>query len=471
MGSGSNTGSGATTRKGIRVPHTLVLLFAMQVLALVATWLLPSGQYESAPDDSGRELIVPGTFHWVDESPTLAVTDLLMAIPRGMADAQGVIFFVLIVGGVLALIRRTLAIEALLGRILQRFGKRTGVLIFLPMFVFAVGASTFGMAVEFITIVGLLITFCLAMRLDAMTAVGILIVGYGIGYGAAAMNPFTVLVAQDIAGLTPGSGMGLRLIIFLPLLLLGFHHVYRYSKRVIADPGQSLVLDVPEAQHLHPPDDYPPLTTQRLLVLLAMLTTIMVLVGGVIALGWYLVELSALFLALGLVVTVIGRIRPDDAAQTFGNGTAELVMTALLIGFARGIAVILEDGEVLYTIVHGLSVPLTLVGAELSVIGMLLMQSVLNFFVPSGSGQAFVTMPLMAPMSDLLGISRQTAVLAFQFGDGFANMVVPTNAVLMGILGVAGVPYDRWLRFVGPLILKLMLAAACILVVAVWIDY
>lgn len=465
----SNTsGSGSWS---IKVPHTLVLLFAMQVLALVATWLLPAGQYETRADEAGRELVVPGTFHWMDESPTLSPAALLMAIPRGLADAQGVIFFVLIVGGVLAIIRRTEAIEALLGRILQRFGEQTGILIFLPMFVFAVGASTFGMAAEFITIVGLLITFCLAMRLDAMAAVGILIVGYGIGYGAAAMNPFTVLVAQDIAGLAPGSGMALRLVIFLPLLLLGFHHVYRYARGLLDNSSPGLVHDVPEAQHEHPPETYPPLTRRRLMVLLAMLATIIALVAGVIWFDWYLTELSALFLALGLAVALIGRIGPNDAARTFGNGTADLVMTALLIGFARAIAVILEDGEVLYTIVHGLSLPLTMVGAELSVIGMLIMQSVLNFFIPSGSGQAFVTMPLMAPMADLLDISRQTAVLAFQFGDGFANMVVPTNAILMGILGVAGVPYDRWLRFIAPLMLKLLLAASLILVLAVWIGY
>lgn len=462
-------GSGSTT--GWRVPHTLVLLFAMQVLALIATWLLPAGQFDTRTNDAGRELVIPGTFHWAEDSPLLGPGDLLMAIPRGLADAQDVIFFVLIVGGVLALIRRTGAIEALLGRILQRFGRHTGVLIFLPMFVFAVGSSTFGMAVEFITIVGLLITFCLAMRLDAMAAVGVVVVGYGIGYGAAATNPFTVMVAQDIAELAPGSGMGLRLVIFPPLLLLGFHHVYRYARRILRDPASSLMHGLPESQDHQAPDSYPPLTRMRLLVLLAMLATVLVLVAGVIQFGWYLIELSALFLALGLAVAVIGRINPNEAAHTFGAGTSDLVMTALLIGFARAVAVILEDGEVLYTIVHGLSLPLGQVGAELSVIGMFLMQSVLNFFIPSGSGQAFVTMPLMAPMADLLEISRQTAVLAFLFGDGFANMVVPTNAVLMGILGVAGVPYDRWLRFIAPLMLKLFLAASAILVVAVWIGY
>ncbi|MBC53444.1 MAG: short-chain fatty acid transporter [Gammaproteobacteria bacterium] len=443
----------------------------MQVLALVITWVLPAGEFETTLNDAGRELVVPGTFALLEESPSLSVVDLLTAVPRGMADSQGVIFFVLIVGGVLAVIRHTGAIEALLGRILQRFSTRTGLLIFFPMFAFAVGASTFGMAVEFITLVALLMTFCLAMRLDAMTAVGILVVGYGIGYGAAAMNPFTVMVAQDVAGLPPGSGIALRLAIFLPLLLLGFHHVYRYAQRVKADPSASLVYDLRHEHAEASVEDYPPLTTTRKLVLLVMVLGIMTLVAGVIFYGWYLTELSALFVALGIITAIVARITPDDTAVAFSKGVTDLAATALLIGMARGIALILEDGDVLYTIVHGLSVPLTMVGAELAVVGMLMMQSLLNFFIPSGSGQAYVTMPLMAPMSDLLGISRQTAVLAYQFGDGFTNMIIPTNGILMGILGIAGIPYDRWFRFLMPLMLKLFLASAVILIGAVWFGY
>lgn len=457
--------------RSVKMPHTLVLLFAMQVLALVMTWVLPSGGFDSRTDEEGQELVIPGTFSWLEKSPVLTPADLLTAVPRGMADAQGVIFFVLIVGGVLAVIRSTGAIEAMLGRVLQRFSHRMGWLLFLPMLAFALGASSFGMAVEFLAITGLLLMFCLALRLDAMTAAGVLVVGYGIGYGAAAMNPFTVLVAQDIAGLAPGSGMGLRLVIFLPLLLLGFHHVYRYAKKVRGNPGASLVHDVPVPDLEREPREYPPLTASRRLVLLAMVLALLVLVTGVIRYSWYITELAALFLALGIAVAVIGRISPDETARSFGRGASDLVTTALVIGFARAIALILEDGQVLHTIVHGLSQPLSAVGAELSVIGMLLMQAVLNLFIPSGSGQAFVTMPLMAPMADLLGISRQTAVLAYQFGDGFANMVVPTNPILMGILGVLGVPYERWLRFIAPLMLKLLLAASAILVAAVWLAY
>jgi uncharacterized ion transporter superfamily protein YfcC len=174
---------------------------------------------------------------------------------------------------------------------------------------------------------------------------------------------------------------------------------------------------------------------------------------------------------MGVLAALIGRIAPSDSARVFCEGAAGMTTTALLIGFARGIALILEDGQVLHTVVHGLATPLTTVGAEASAVGMLVIQTLLNFFIPSGSGQALATMPIMVPISDLVGVSRQVAVLAYQFGDGFSNMIVPTNAILMGILGIAGIPYDRWLRFVAPLMGKLLVACAVILVGAVVFGY
>jgi len=198
--------------------------------------------------------------------------------------------------------------------------------------------------------------------------------------------------------------------------------------------------------------------------LISFIVALGVAVYGIRYHGWYLTELGAAFLILGIVAALIGRIGPSLMAKEFVIGARELTETALLVGVARGIALIMEDGEILHTIVNALSVPLGMVGPELSAVGMMIMQTILNLFVPSGSGQAFVTMPLMAPLSDLLGVSRQIAVQAFLFGDGFANMIVPTNAVLMGILGMAGVPYDRWFRFCFPLLLKLLAFAALCMV-------
>jgi uncharacterized ion transporter superfamily protein YfcC len=452
-----------------RVPHTLVLLFAIMVLAWASTWVLPQGRFQTVEDDKGHALVVPGTYAHVDERVQLSPLALFTVVPRALAAAQDIIFFVLIVGGAIAVLRATGMIDAMLGAILRRIGHSPGLLIGIGMAVFAAGSGAIGVAEEYIPFAAMLIALCLAMRMDAITAMGIMVGGYGIGYGVAALNPFTVQVAQGVAGLAPTSGIGFRLALFLPFVAIGVHHVYRYAMRVAADPSQSLMVGIAPV-HL-PPTEYPPLDGRRLAVFLMVVAVLVLMVWGIIARGWYLVELGALFLGLAVFAGLVGRLGADGTAKRFGEGAAELATTALLIGFARSIALLLEDGQVLHTIVNGLAGPLQMVGAHAAAVGMLLIQTVLNFFIPSGSGQAFVTMPIMAPLGDLVGVSRQTSVLAYQFGDGLSNMIVPTNIVLMSILGIAGIPYDRWLRFIWPLLLKLLAAAAVTMVIAVTIGY
>ncbi len=457
--------------KTFRVPHTLVLMFAMMVVALALTWILPAGSFDTELTDTGREMVVPGTFETMDEeAPTLSPWALFTVVPRALADAQGIIFFVLIIGGALAVIRQTGAIDALLDRIIARFGNLPSALILVGMLAFGIASATLGMAEEYIPFAAILIALCVAMRMDTVTAIGIMVVGYGIGYGVAVINPFTLLVAQEVAELQPGSGMWYRLSLWVPFFAVGFHHVWRYARRVQADPANSLVADIEAAQPPQPTEQ-PPLDGRRQLVLLATLGALVALVIGIALFDWYLVELGAVFLVLAIIAGLIGGLKLDGIADSFTRGAAELAGTAILIGFARSIALLLEDGLVLHTIVNALATPLSMVPAELSAVGMLFIQSVLNLFIPSGSGQAFVTMPLMAPIGDLVGVSRQVSVLAFQFGDGFMNMIVPTNPVLMGIIGLAGIPYDRWFRFMFPLIVKLFALGALALMVAVWIGY
>jgi uncharacterized ion transporter superfamily protein YfcC len=386
-----------------------------------------------------------------------------------MQASADIIFFVLIVGGAVAVMRATGVIDALLGSVLRKVGHSPALLVSIGMAVFAAGSSAIGVAEEYIPFAAMLVSLCLAMRMDAMVAMGILIGGYGIGYGVAALNPFTVQVAQGVAGVAPTSGIGFRLALFLPFLAIGIHHVWRYAQRVKADPSTSLMVGV---ESKHPvPTEYPPFNARLLGVLAVLLMALALMVWGIASQGWYLVELGALFLGLSLLVGLLGGLGADGTARSFGEGASELATTAVLIGFARSIALILEDGQVLHTVVNTLSIPLSLVGAHAAAVGMMLIQTLINFFIPSGSGQAFVTMPIMAPLGDLVGVSRQISVLAYQFGDGLSNMLVPTNIVLMSILGVAGVPYDRWFRFAAPLLLKLVLAAAVAMIVAVAIDF
>ncbi len=457
-------------RRRWRVPHTLVLLFAMIVLAYVGTFLLPQGEFQRATTEAGKEVVVPGSYTALAEPLVLPLHAILTAIPRGLGASQDIIFFVFIIGGALAVIRATGTIDSFLGLALDKFGHRPGLLIAGGMGVFAIGSSTLGMAEEYIPFVPILLTLCVAMKLDAVTAIAIIVVGYGVGYGTAAINPFTVVVAQEIAGVAPTSGAWFRLVLLVPFWLVGFHHVFRYSQRVARDRQQSIVADipapVPESQ-----GDPPKVSGLHVAILALTVAAIAVLVYGISTWHWYLQEMGAMFLGLTLVVALVGRLGADEAAKAFAVGASELTTTALLIGFARAIKIILEDGMVIDTIIDGVAAPLAAAGPELASIGMFVFQSVLNFFIPSGSGQAYVTMPIMTPLADLTQVPRQVAVLAYQLGDGLTNMLVPTNPVLVGILGMGAIPWDRWVRFLLPLMVKLWALCAIALLVGVWIGY
>ena len=459
-----------------RVPHTLVLLFGMIVLAWGLTLALPPGEFERVTNEAGREQVVPGSYAPLEGVERLPPTEIFTAIPRGFVAASEIIFFILIIGGMFGIFRATGAADAAIGAMLRRFGGRPGLLLGGTMAVFAFGSATIGMAEEYIPFVPLLVVLTAALGMDAIVAVGVMAVGYGVGYGAALINPFTVFIAQDVAGVPQGSGLEYRALLLLLFLALGFHHVWRYARRVQADPSSSLLAGVPTedtpAVAAGPDAGHDvPLTGRHRLVLLSLLAALVLLIYGLEAWHWYLVEMGALFLGLCVVMALVSRLSADDAAREFGVGASELTMTALLVGFARTIEVVLSDGRVIDTIVAGMAAPLERLGPELAAVGMFAVQSVFNLFVPSGSGQAYVTMPLMAPLADLVGVTRQTAVLAFQFGDGFTNILVPTNPVLIGILAIAGVPYLTWVRFLMPFMIKVWLLGSAALVAAVLIGF
>ncbi len=456
--------------KKFKVPHTLVLLFLMMTFAYLLTWILPSGSFEMAENASGHKTVVPGTYQVSETDINLPLWSLFTVIPRAMAEAQGIIFFLFLIGGSIAVLRSTGAIDAALGKVLKRYSHRPALLLFMSSAAFMLGSSTIGMAEEYIPLVLILITLCVALKMDTVSAVGSMVIGYGIGYGTALFNPFTVLVAQGVAEVPPTSGWAFRLALFAPFMLIGFHHLWKYASKVRQDPKNSLVYGIKEAQ---PPEvtEYPSMDKSKMAVLLITFVALIGMVIGIAKYGWYFTELGAMFFILAIVFAIVSKQKFDDAAKTFTQGAAELTGTALLIGFARSIELILSDAQVLHTVVNGLATPLSQLGAEVAAVGMLIIQSVLNFFIPSGSGQAYVTMPIMAPIADIVGVSRQVAVLAYQMGDGFMNMIVPTNAVLMGIIGMCGIPYSKWFKFIAPLILKLFIAGSIALIVAVLIGY
>ena len=453
-----------------KMPHTLTLLFFLMVAALFATWIIPQGQFETELVN-GREVVLPGTYEVAEDREFMNPVELFLSVPRAFADAQAIIFFLFIIGGVLAIIRKTGTVDALLGRLLENLGGRPAVLIFLVVFVFAFASSVMGASAEYIPFVLILAALCRTMKMDTMTAVGIIVAGYGIGYGAAAFNQYTVIVAQDIAQIDTYSGWGVRIALLLPFVMIGAHHVWSYASRVQADPSVSLMAGIEPEDRADIVTDYPALSLKHVIIIIGFMTALAVSVWGIATRGWYLYELGAAFLIVGIFTAFVGKIGPSLTAKEFVDGAKDLTETALLVGIARGIALIMEEGQILHSIVYAMSVPLSYGGAETAAVGMMIMQTVMNFFVTSGSGQAFLTMPLMVPLGDILGVSRQVAVQAYLYGDGFANMIVPTNPVLMGIRGMASVPYDKWFRFCLPLMLKLLAFAAVCMVGMVMFGY
>jgi uncharacterized ion transporter superfamily protein YfcC len=448
---------------------SLVLIFSFIVIAQLLSYVVPHGSFERVPvpDEPSRSVVVAGTYASLtgDDKVTLPPWHFLLSVSEGLKSAQGIIFLIFLVGGVIAVLRKTGAIDAALHGAVGRLGNSPWLLIGGCLLLFSVGSFTIGMGEEYVPLVPIIVTMSLAMRMDAIVAMGMVWIPYGIGWGCAGINPFGVLIAQDIANVPLTSGWGFRLAMMFVFLTIAFHHIYRYAMHVQRDPSASLVAHVDYSHGFQAPADLK-MTRNRMAVLAVFLIGLVAFVYGVSEFHWYIAELNAIFLAIGIVAAAIARIPAGETSRTFIEGAAMMTPAALLVGFARTIEVVLTDGQIIDSIVFSIASLLEGLPAEASALGMLGVQTVCNFFIPSGSGQAFVTMPIMSPLATLTDVPQQTAVLAYQFGDGFTNMIVPTSALVMGALALGKVPYAAWFKFVWPLLLKIFALAAVFLVLS-----
>lgn len=446
-----------------RTPDALLIILAVLLGAVVLTWIVPAGEFERRQEGT-RTVVVPGTYQAVEAAP-VPWHGFFTAPLKGFTDHHAALImgFVLLIGGVFAVINATGAIPALLLWVVRIVGAnpaRKRLVIPVLMTAFSVGGNTFGMAEE--VLVFLMITIPLARRLgwDPVVGVAIPFVGAGVGFAGAAFNPFTVGIAQGLSGLPVFSGWGFRMIMWAVLTLIAIIYVMRYAARIAPVPAMAGTAagNLPEDQ---------PLTARRLAVLALFLGALAMLIVGVTRWDWYIEEIAALFLGLGFAAAIVGGLAPNAAARAFGAGTREMVGAAILIGLSRSILIVMEQGRIVDTVLHTLSQAAAGLPAFIFVQVMLAVQFCLNFLVPSGSGQAALTMPIMAPLSDLLGIPRQVAVVAYQLGDGLCNFVTPTSGILMGILGIAGISFGAWLRWIAGLLALLLAAGMVFLVVGV----
>jgi uncharacterized ion transporter superfamily protein YfcC len=385
-----------------------------------------------------------------------------------MIAAADIVFFIFVIGGVFGILERTGTIPAVLHAVLERLRHRWALLTVVLMLLIGIGGSTLGMGEEFIPLVPIFLVVAREIRCDRVYGTALVYVAGAVGFAAATTNPFTVNIAQSIAGLPLNSAMGFRIVFFVCCMAVTLGYVLRYGARVRSNPSASYVADVDF--ELDEAAEPPPLNRGHVATVVACVAIFAFILWAVQARGWWLPEMAGGFILMGLVAVIVARMPVAQATRAVVRGMEEMTVAALVVGFARAVTVVLEDGLILDTLVASSAALLSGVPRLVAAEGMLLFQTILNFFIPSGSGQAAVTMPLMAPLADVLGLTRQTAVFAFTCGDGFSNMVIPTSGILMASLGLAGVPYERWLRFMLPLLGQLLLVAALFMAAAVVIG-
>ncbi len=436
----------------LRVPHTYVLLFCLLIMAAVSTYVIPAGEYNRI-EKAGRQIVDPNSYHHVAPNPA-GLDDLFMAFPNGLLEVAHIVFYIFIVGGAFGVVAGTGAIEAGINLVVRRVGKYQNAVVPVLTLIFAIGGGSFGMAEETLPFLPALVVLSRSLGYDSLVGGAIALVGANAGFGGAFLNPFTIGVAQGIAGLPLFSGVEFRLAVWAVLTIATIIFVSRYAKRVKLSPQSSPVYAIDRQRPAVAADfAQAKLSRAQAMVLLFSGIAFGFLIIGAMKWDWGINELSGLFLALAILAGPIGGLSLNATAEKFIEGAASLTGGALVVGLARATLVVLSEAHVIDTIMMGLSGMVQHLPSEVSVIGIYLVQVLLSIIVPSGGGQAALSIPILAPLSDLLGVTKQTMVLAYQFGDGFTNIFTPTQGYFMAGLALLKIPWNIWARWLLPMLL------------------
>jgi uncharacterized ion transporter superfamily protein YfcC len=484
-----------TKKKRFQLPSAYTILFALIVLAALATWFVPAGTYDV--NEEGEP--VPGTYHEVESKPARILVDSLTAPINGLYGIEnkkgninyynsGTLFgaidvalFIIVIGGFLGVTMATGSIQAGIGRLVRRLRGKERWMIPLLMAVFALGGTTYGMAEESLAFYALVITVMIAAGYDALTGAAIVLLGCGIGTLGSTINPFATGIASGFADVSISDGLLGRLVILIVGLAIGIFFVLRYADRVKADPSRSMVFDMKQDNEAHfraqdEGGEVAVMTGQQKVILAVFGFAFLLMMYGVIpwedlgvpfpTLWWWFPEMTASFLLFSIVIGLIGHMKEGALTETFVNGARDLLGVALIIGIARGITVIMNNGEITDTVLHWAEVALGDVGTAAFAIVMYLLFLPLSFLIPSSSGLATVAMPIMAPLAGFVDLPAEIVVTAYQSANGLMNLFIPTSAVVMGGLAIARVPYGRYLRWVWPLLALLAVVTMIVLAAA-----
>lgn len=465
--------SESTRKKKLKVPHTYVIIFCIVILAFIGTYFIPAGTYERVQDpNSGRTVVDPDSYHQVEQTPVKFFAfdgpHLFTSVHQGMQAASSIIFFILIVGGAFSMIQGTGAIDAGIGKAVLAMKDKGELIIPVLIVIFGFGGATIGMAEETIVFVPIGIALARALGYDTIVGVAMITLGAAAGFSSGFANPFTVGVAQSIAEVPIYSAMGFRIAIFVVMIAVTTWYILRYAHKVKRNPELSVVADLERESSEHHLDlsAIPKLTGKHYAVYAVIVAGFAIMIYGIREYGWYIQELASIFLMMGIFASLAGGVGPSKTASHFVEGAKGIAFGALVVGIARAILVVMESGQIIDTIIHGMATGISSLPSMLAALLMYVVQIIINFFIPSGSGQAATTMPIMAPLGDLVGVTRQTAVLAYQFGDGFTNSIIPTSAVLMSYLAIAKVPYEKWFKWILPLMGIWIVVGAVFLMIA-----
>ncbi|MCG1029150.1 YfcC family protein [Virgibacillus halodenitrificans] len=452
-----------------QMPDTYVILFFVLLLGFLATYVLPSGLFERETID-GVERVIPNTYHGTDTAP-LGFFDFFYAIQMGMVESADIIFLVLFTGGMFEIIERSGALNGAIHRAVHITRGNEFWLIAIVSAIFALTGAVGAVANAVIAFVMVGVIIARTLKLDPIVAVAITFGANFAGFSVGFINPYTVGIAQDIAGLPLFSGMVLRIIVFLVILASLIWYTWRYTKKLLKDPSKSFAGAYGDDEDGNEQELNAPFTTRHKLLLIFVGLSLLFFVYGSIQLKWTINHMSAFFVFIAIGAGIIAGMHYNKLAETFLSGTRKLVYGAMVVGLARSVIVVLENGQILDTIVYGIALPLEHFPPAVAAIGMFISNGGLNFLVNSGSGQAMIAMPMLAPLADMVGVTRQVAVQAYQFGDGLTNLIFPTSGILMASLAVANLSWTKWLKWIMPLFFIWLAIAVITLVTGVLINW
>lgn len=459
-------------QKKRELPNTIVIILLIILAACIMTWIIPAGEYVRVKNEAGTSVIDPNQFSFVARTP---VNPLMIPnhIAKGFKDGVALFLCIVFSGGAFRFVNVSGALQSAIAKVVKKYSNTIWVLIPLLTSIFTL-ICTVKAVNTFIPFAPILVVIAQAMGLDAIVGVGIILLGGAVGFSTGPLNGSTTTVAQELAGLPLYSGIGYRMVCLVVFAVVTNIYLVRYAMKIKKNPelspmyGYTAGTQKSEEKSL---DDFGPMTKTKSLILIIMAACLLVMVGGSLTLGWGMMDMAAIYIWMAVLMAITLRMSPNQAVNEFIAGMKTMLMAASIVCVAKAVSSILTAGTIIDTIIYGLSFILKAVPTILQGPAMYMINIVINIFITSGSGQAAVVIPIVAPLADMIGITRQTAVLAFNFGDGFCNYILPTSSALMGILSMGNVPYDRWMKFMWKLFLIWMVVGSVLMIIAQMIHF